>query len=249
MWLDTVSQEAVSRFWQSCGQPEPFPRTLEGSIALALPLTVVKLPHLKLNLIETWLARRGVAFRFHCRSRSVRGCLVASGGQGAVFVDGADPDDERRFTLAHETAHFLMDYRLPRETVARKFGPAILDVFDGHRAPSVTERVHSALAGVSIGVYTKLMERDQANDGFDSGVWKIEDRADKVALALLAPPESVLAAADTAAHTFAERQASITALLVQQFGLPRAIAPVYGHSLLSSIGRGPSWAESLRLRQ
>ena len=248
MWLDNISQEAVNQFWQSCGEPEPFPRTLERSIALALPLTVIKLPHLKLSLIETWLTRRGVAFQFNCQSRNVRGCLVAFAGQGVIFVDGTDSDDEQRFTLAHETAHFLMDYQLPRETAARKFGQAIIEVLDGHRPPSVTERVHSVLAGASIGVYTKLMERNQASDGFDSGIWEIEDRADRVALALLAPPESVLTATDVSAKIFAERQASITSTLVQQFGLPRPIATAYGHSLLSSTGRGPSWVESLRLR-
>jgi hypothetical protein len=249
MWLDNISQEAVNRFWWSCSETEPFPRTLERSIALALPLTVIKLPYLKLSLIETWLAQRGRVFRFNCQSRSVRGCLVAFGGLGLIFVDGTDSDDEQRFTLAHETAHFLMDYQLPRETAARKFGQGIIEVFDGHRAPSVTERVHSVLAGVSIGVYTKLMERNQASDGFNSGVWEIEDRADRVALALLAPPESVLAAADFSAKTFAERQASITSTLVQRFGLPRPIASAYGYSLLLSIGRGPSWIESLRLNK
>jgi hypothetical protein len=55
---------------------------------------------------------------------------------------------------------------------------------------------------------------------------------------LLAPPESVLAAADFSAKTFAERQASITSTLVQRFGLPRPIASAYGYSLLLSIGRG-----------
>lgn len=248
MWLDNASQQAINLFWERCGEIEPFPRSLERSIALALPVSVIKLPHLKLHVIENWLAQRGASFQFNCRSRTVRGCLIAFGSEGLIFMDGADPANEQCFTLAHEIAHFIIDYWLARETAISKFGCAIAEVFDGLRLPSVTERVHALLASVPIGVYTNLMERDEAISGFNSGVWNIEDRADKVALALLAPPESVLADADTSAARFDQRHQAITVLLNQRFGLPLSIASSYGRSLLTAIGRGPSWAETLGLK-
>ncbi|HEX8072047.1 MAG TPA: hypothetical protein VF546_19010 [Pyrinomonadaceae bacterium] len=244
MWLDNASREAVSQFWQRCGESEPFPRSLERSVALALPVAIIKLPRLMLGDIENWLARRARPFSFNCRSRAVRGCLVAFGGQGFIFVDGADPDDERRFTVAHEAGHFIVDYWLLREAAIEKFGGCITEVFDGLRRPGVTERVHAVLADTRLGVYTKLMERD---GGGDAGVWEVEDRADRVALALLAPPEEVLSSADTSAATFAERQAALTLALCERFGLPASAAPAYAASLLESVDRGPSWAESLRL--
>lgn len=177
----------------------------------------------------------------------MRGCLVAFRGDGFIFVDGSDPEDEQRFTLAHELAHFLTDYRLAREKAIKKFGPDITEVFDGLRQPTVTERVHALLAGTHIGVYTNLMERNEASGDFNSSVWQIEDRADRIALALLAPPEEVLTMA-AAASQFAERHSAITALLRRHFGLPESIAAAYGRSLLVSIGRGPSWVETLRLK-
>jgi hypothetical protein len=154
MWLDNASAEAVDRFWQQCGETEPFPRNLERFVSLALPLTLIKLPQLRLHGIESWFEHRGAAFRFNCRSRAVRGCLIAYGGQGLIFVEGADPDDERRFTIAHEVGHFLVDYLLVRETALAKFGEKIIQVFDGLRLPSVSERVHALLAGTSLGIYT-----------------------------------------------------------------------------------------------
>lgn len=248
MWLDNASQEAVRRFWQRCGEVEPFPRRLERATVLALPVCIVKLSHLKLSVIENWLARRGAGFQFNCPSRAVRGCLIACGGEGVIFVDGADPDDEQRFTLAHELAHFISDYWLARESALTKFGPSVAAVFDGLRRPNVTERLHAVLTGTPLGVYTNLLERNQASDHFNSAVWQIEDRADRIALALLAPPEDVLALADTTASQFVARHASITTLLQQHFGLPAIIAAAYGRSLLETIGRGPSWIETLRLK-
>jgi hypothetical protein len=243
MWLDNLSHEMVNRFWQRCGELEPFPRNLELLISLALPAKLVKLPHLKLQTIENWLARRGASFRFNCRSRGVRGCLVAYGGQGLVFIDETDPEDERRFSIAHEIGHFIIDYLLVRETALSKFGDRIAEVFDGLRQPSLPERVHALLAGASLGVYTNLMERDETR-GLD--LWEIEDRADRVALALLAPPEEVLSESDTSFLRFQQRLEAMVSVLHEHFGLPTSVASPYAWSLLESIGRGGSWVETLR---
>jgi hypothetical protein len=243
MWLDNLSQEIVSRFWQQCGEVELFPRHLERLISLGLPARLIKLPHLKLQAIESWLARRGALFRFNCRSRAVRGCLIAYGGQGLIFIDETDPENERRFTIAHEIGHFIIDYLLVRETAISKFGDRIVEVFDGLRQPSVTERVHALLAGASLGVYTNLMEREEAG-GLE--LWEVEDRADRVALALLAPPEEVLSESDTSFLRFQQRLEGMVSILHEHFGLPVSIANPYAWSLLESIGRGQSWIETLR---
>lgn len=243
MWLDNLSQELVNRFWQRSGEIEPFPRNLEQVISLALPAKLIKLPQLKLQAIESWLDRRGASFRFNCRSRAVRGCLVAYGGQGLIFVDETDPEDERRFTIAHEIGHLLVDYLLVRETAVSKFGDQIAEVFDGFRQPSIKERVHAFLAGASLGIYTNLMERDERAG---SDLWEIEDRADRVALALLAPPEDVLSASDTSLLMFQQRLDHMAGLLNERFGLPSSLARSYACSLLESAGRGASEVEALR---
>jgi Zn-dependent peptidase ImmA (M78 family) len=248
MWLDNASQDAVDLFWQRCGEIEPFPRNLERPIALALPVAIVKLPRLKLRDLESWLQRRGVAFQFNCQSRAVRGCLIAFGGKGLIFVDGTDPNDELRFTLAHETAHFIVDYWQPREKAIDKFGRAIAEVLDGLRQPTVSERVGALLTNTPIGVHINLMERDEGSGIRNSEVWTIEDRADRIALAFLAPPEAVLSMVDVSATKFDQRQAVITAVLREHFGLPTPVARSYGWSLLSAIGKGPSLVETIGLK-
>lgn len=245
MWLDNASQDTVNLFWQLCGEAEPFPRSLERPTALALPVALVKLPRLRLRDVESWLQRRRISFQFNCQSRVVRGCLIAFGGQGLIFVDGADPDDERRFTLAHEIAHFIVDYWQPRERAIRRFGDAITEVLDGLRQPSVNERLYALLVSTPVGLHTNWMERDEA----DAKVWDIEGRADRIALALLAPSDSVLSVADVSAPTFDQRQTAIVSILCQEFGLPTSVARSYGRSLLTAVGKGPSWIEAIRLKR
>lgn len=246
IWLDNASKEAVERFWQLCGETELFPRNLERSVAFALPISVIKLPRLKLNHIENWLARYCVDFSFGCETRAVRGCLVAFKGDGLIFLDGTDVEDEQRMTLAHEIGHFMMDYLQPRQKAIRKLGGRIAEVLDGLRRPILTERVDSLLSGTPATVFTKLVERDNSTAEYE-GVWTIEDRADRVALALLAPPEVVLNMADIFAESFEKREEKLTTMLKTQFGLPAPAAIAYAKQLLNSIGRGPSWTETFKL--
>jgi len=245
MWDDGVVYEAVSLFWQLCGQTEPFPRNLERSLALALPIALVKLPQLRLVEIEQWIGRRSARFRFGCQSRPVYGCIVAQGGHGLLFVDGADTPDEQRMTIAHEIGHFLADYWMPRTKAAKRFGPAILEVLDGMRPPTVTERVHAVLSSSHVGPYTSYLERGEMMEG--AAIWRAEDRSDQIALSLLAPAETVYPLLDLAAAHYSERLGGTIDVLKLHFGLPESVARTYGRLLLTSVGKGPSWLESLHL--
>jgi Zn-dependent peptidase ImmA (M78 family) len=246
-WLTNECADAVEFFWRSAGELEDYPRSLERATALALPVALVKIPHLQLKAIETWLRRRQVFFSFNCQNRYVHGCLVAYGGNGIIFIDGGDLADQMRFTLAHEIAHFLLDYWMPRQKAIQSLGPSIAEVMDGLRIPSLDERVRSLLSSIPIGIHTDLLEREESGSDLNR-TWKVEDQADKVALALLAPPQDVLPLTDFIDSNFEHRRTSIMTILQDVFGLPEAVAKAYGLGLLSAIGKGPSWAETLGLR-
>src|SRR5687768_14020422 len=130
MMLDTTGQAAVDTFWRRCGHmyDVAFPRNIECAIARSVALIVIKLPRLTLRDVEDWLRKRSISFSFNCRSRAVRGCLVAFGGRGIIFIDESDPEDEQRFTIAHELAHFLVDYLMPRLKAIEKFQGTIPDI-------------------------------------------------------------------------------------------------------------------------
>ena len=241
MWLYPSEEGVVSTFWDLCGEMEPFPRSLERCLALALPLTVIKLPRLKITSIQDWLSQRGVLVAFGCSDRQLRGCLVARGGEGLVFVDGTDSPAELRFTIAHELAHFLIDYLLPRSRALRTFGPWARDVIDGIRPPTSSERLQAVLTSKAITVHINLMERSAEGE-----TNSVENRADKVGLALLAPPSIVMARFGPLADRFVERHEAVTLELCLRYGLPSWLARQYGRALLVDIGRGPSWVEAIK---
>lgn len=230
MTLPLWVAEAAKDFWSMAGGPEPFPRNLRIPIANALPLTVVLLPRLRVTAVDDWLRARGIACAAAIADRSLRACLVARRGQGFVFVEGADPEDEQRFSIAHELAHFLRDYWQPRQEVRRRLGPAALEVLDGERPPTPEERIHGLLARVPLGFHVHLMERT-ADGRFASAAIDLAERdADLLAFELLAPSREVLEGA-TSPRT-AERRASVRQRLVGVFGLPAGPAERYAGILV-----------------
>ncbi|MDQ3775288.1 MAG: hypothetical protein M3461_13525 [Pseudomonadota bacterium] len=204
-------------------------------MAWALPLAIVKLPHLGLYELRSWLSRKGILLHMEGPDRPLRACLLARGGRGLVVLEGSDPEGERRVSLAHEASHFLVDYVHPRQKALEALGEAGREVLDGLRLPTLEERLTGLLRGVEVGVYTHLMERSALGEVNHLDVLAAEDRADRIALELLAPRQTVLERLE-AKRIRREHSAATAAteILVEDFGLPLAIAQEYGRSLVLS---------------
>lgn len=242
-WLKDVTET----FWRAAGEFERFPRNLEEAVLWALPLAVLKLPRLWIRDVEAWVTGRGIVFQLHVPNRALRGCLLAHTGHGFVLLDGTDPEDEQRFSLAHEVAHFLIDYLEPRRRAVSELGESILEVLDGVRPATHEERVSALLGNAAIGVHTHFMDR--ASDGSLGCQYLAvaEGRADRLALELLAPVREVRRRLDRSgrAATYAERIHETTALLTGTFGLPLTVADLYGRWLCRTWFGGESVREWL----
>jgi hypothetical protein len=224
--------ELAGAFWKEVGVAEPFPRNLRGPITYALPLAVVYLSGLRLTAVRDWLARTGVACPCEVADRPLRACLVASWGCGFVFIDGADREDEQRFSLAHELAHYLRDYWQPRQLAVARLGASVIEVFDGLRPASAEERLSALVARVPIGFHWHLMRRDDDGQFPTPAIAAAERDADRLAYELLAPAAMVHAPAGAA-----KGAAARTALVLELeavYGLPPAQARDYSALLMTA---------------
>lgn len=226
--------ELASAFWEAAGDPGLFPRDLSRPIADALGLTIKRFPRLSSGLIVGWLRERGVACPFDGPDRALCASLLARSGRGFIFIDADDAEDERRFSLAHELAHFLRHYWEPRRRAIARLGLQVREVLDGERAARPNERLHAILAGVPLGDHVHLMTRDRRDGGCDRGIATAEAEADRLAFELLAPAEDVAA-------TLGGRADRVEAarLLRETFGLPASAAEHYATALLPEAPRDP----------
>jgi hypothetical protein len=177
------------------------------------------MPRLGIDGVDEWLQRHGVGQRLSNPDRRLRGCLVALRGRGIIFVDGGDNDAERRFTLAHEAGHFLLDYYMPRTRAQALLGPDILPVLDGDRGPSSDERLVAAVRNCPLGMHVHLLDRRHPN----AVITQSEYRANRFAWELLAPDDDLERRYDRRLTD----EETIARDLENVYGLPPAEAGAY----------------------
>ena len=242
MWLEARLARQAEEYWKALPSgPELFPRELMNSASLALPLALRDIHRLSLTDVHRWLHSRGIADPIQGRDRRLRGCLIAYGGYGFVLIDGSDPADEKRFTRAHELAHFMLDYQEPRRRAIEALGEEIIPVLDSVRSPTRTERLHAVMSEVPIGLHLNLMERTALGSYISPTVLAAEERADRLALEMLAPAADAWAAVsalpEAETDTLAELRKAAARVLQSRFGLPPDQALEYGKWLLRKGGR------------
>jgi hypothetical protein len=231
-------KNTASMFWEQVGGPPPTsPRNLEEWFPFAYRLAVEYLPKLTIQAVNEWARKSGFSHRFPGDpKRQLCGCLLP-GTTGIIFVDAEDSENEQRFTIAHELSHFICDYLLPRERAIRELGEGIVPVLNGERQPTPEERLDGALAGGPLRMPGHLMERPVR--GLPSNtILDVEDRADRLALELLAPEDMLHKRmrqrdAPTKHH---DRLAFLIHALYIEYGLPHVIDEFYAKLLLRQWG-------------
>jgi hypothetical protein len=218
-------------FWAGTGLQDTFPRDIERAIAMKLPLALVKLPQLNTKTIGQWLERRRIltplarlcrrrAQPFLLDPRDLFGSLVAYRGYGIIFVCGADDQAEQRLTVAHEVAHFLVDYMLPRQQVIQALGEHITEVPDGLRKATPAEHASAILSHLRLGAHTHLLLRHDQDEDAQGVIAAVEDRAERLARELVALQERVHAVLRELSSRATVDSEHTCSALAAYFGLP-----------------------------
>lgn len=195
--MSSSTIQIARHFWNTVGADNVFPRDIGGAVSLALPIDIIYLPELNLKQIGTWLSQRKIPIEkismgFDVNDRFIHGFILAWRGTGSIFINAMDSEEERRYTIAHEASHFLLDHHIPRERAKKRFGESILKVIDGTRPATDEERIDSALSSVEIKLSTHLLAKDGDGTFDDLEVLNSENDVDSLALELLAPSSQVI---------------------------------------------------------
>lgn len=249
--LGQTYEEIAEAFWRLSGLPETFPRDIFTACIWTLPVGVMWISGLTGSAVAAYLpSSRNAEQLEQYAFCPLYGCLVASKGAGIIFLEKDLPENETSFTIAHEISHFLMDYLIPRERALSKMGERIRPVLDGERAPDIEERVEALLCGIPLGTYVNATPRERRLCS--------EDRADMLALELLAPARRVLQEAlgeaidgvpnggggafyrpngKTVSAMVSSRAsgADIASVLVTKYGLPAGVARWYASYLKTRL--------------
>ncbi|MGE0541674.1 MAG: ImmA/IrrE family metallo-endopeptidase [Dehalococcoidia bacterium] len=238
----------ADEFWTGVGGSPDFPRDPEPLIPLYVPVKVEPVPNLSCAAIAAWAAAHPALVVEALPDRPLRGCLITHAGRALLLVDPADPPDQRRFTIAHELGHFLVEVSEPRRRVRDSVGAGALEVLDGLRLPTVEERIHAVLAGAPLAAQVHLMARKEDGSIGCPRVADAECAADRFALELLAPVVSLRPSVlPLASLPRQQRWRIITARLTQYHGLPQIVASGYARDLVQDLTGGESVRERFGL--
>jgi hypothetical protein len=221
MTMIHASPETLAgQFWEGTGLHNTFPRKIEQAIAFKLPLALVGFSPLTVAAIGHWLQQRAIATRLPDDRRDLCGCLVAFGGRGFIFICDADSPEEQRLTMAHEAAHFLIDYLWPRQQVLHELGEGVAEVLDGFRPATPAERAAAILSRLRLGPHIHVLARRGRNEASDVAVAHAEDCADRLAVELVAPRARVHAVLDALSDRQPLTAEAARETLATHFGLP-----------------------------
>lgn len=238
MMADQLLIEGLAEeFWSLTGIVPDYPCDMEYAALAAFALPTVAIEALDIAKARGWAQRYAIPIGFPTRNRPLCGCLLANARAGVILIDATDPPDEQRYTIAHESSHFLLECWRPLRQAEEAFGKAIIDVLEGRRLPTLDERLEAMLNDLPLRLVGHLMERPETGLPTVS-VLDAEDRADRLALELLAPLQRLveLMRQSEAPRGYRSRLSYLEGVLCDVYGVPADPAMAYSKYILKTLG-------------
>jgi hypothetical protein len=224
--------EFAKDFWAGAPDHQSYPRPIERAIAWVLPLAIVRLPTVDIKSVFDWFKFRNIGL---CASNDVgkmHGCVVARSGKGILFLDGTNPVNDQRFTIAHECAHFILHYLEPVRRATASFGDVGTDFVDGLETPEFQDRLSAILQRIDLEEYMHFFPQSEGID-----MIRYEDDADRLALEILCPYESArVSLSNKVSNPSTELHLELAAeMLESEFGIPKSVSRAYTNWIFGQI--------------
>ena len=176
-------------FWKLAGGRSQYPADIGYAASCALAVAVHAAPGLTIRAAVACLPRFGVSLPNQLPSADRPLCgYIAVGQAGAIIlVDGDDSEDERRFTVAHEMSHYILEVHTHRVRAERMMDRNYLAVLYGSREPTNDERLDAWLKRVRTTPFAHLMDRAPDGGHGCGQTLSAECDADALAVEILAP--------------------------------------------------------------
>ncbi len=231
-------------FWQRVGARPDFPVAIGYAAMCALEVHVEEVD----NLTTITAASNLEGIRIHTPGsideRRIHGCLAVNRHGATILVEKSDDEAQKRFTIAHECAHFILAVRAHQEHAACRLGYDVSDVLHGRQEATPTARIDAHLSNVHLKPLAHVMDRTATGRYSCARVHQAECLADDLAAEILAPRAELRAAiASLGRLSFAASLSAAQRIAARQFGLPQAMATWHAQRVVWEWQGGPSAAE------
>ena len=228
-------------FWKRAGGRLDYPADIAYAATCALDVYVDEVAGLTPVSAAAHIGREGLCIPNEADERSLHGCVIVGRSGGVILVEKSDYEPEKRFTIAHEVSHYILEVKLRHERATDRMGREFADALYGLREPTPTERIDAWLNNTRSEAFAHFMDRAPGGRYGCSRTLEAECRADDLALEILAPRSELRAAVSSMG--FSESLKVARRIAEWRFGLPEAIAELYASRVVWQSKGGPSTAE------
>ncbi|MYE54390.1 MAG: ImmA/IrrE family metallo-endopeptidase [Chloroflexi bacterium] len=231
-------------FWKRAGGRPSLPADIGYAAMCALEVYVEQVDNLTTVTAASRIEGVGIRRPAGVSERRIHGCLAVGRRGAAILVEESDNAAQKRFTIAHECAHFILEVRTNQKRAAIRLGPDFSRVLHGLREATPTERIDARLNNVRSDALVHFMDRTAAG-GYGCGrIHEAECLADDLAVEILAPrSELIKSLSSFGPMDFSESLSAARRTAKRRFGLPETIADWYANRVVWQLKGGPSSAE------
>ena len=231
-------------FWKRAGGGPDFPADIGYAAMCALEVYVEEVSDLTTVAAASRIEGVDIGIPDGVSERRMHGCLAVGRRGAAILVEKNDDDAQKRFTIAHECAHFILGVRMNQERAASRLGPGFASILHGHREATPNERIDARLHGVSSDPLVHFMDRTSTGAYGCGRVHEAECGADDLAVEILVPRSELIASLSSLGPMgFSESLSAARRIAERRFGLTETTAEWYCNRVVWQLMKGPSTAE------